>query len=187
MAEDSLSDRRRTQEEDYFRKRDRELVEKIRNAAAADQTRRDLGEKTGLTDPAMLADLQALGFTPETVALLPLMPIIETAWAEGGVSPGERALIVEVARARGIAAGSPADQQLTFWLDRQPSADDFARATRLIGAMLGSGARAGLSADELIKYCEDIAAASGGLFGLGRVSASEKATLARIAGALKKI
>ncbi|HYN09168.1 MAG TPA: hypothetical protein VES67_17430 [Vicinamibacterales bacterium] len=186
MADDPLSDRRRTHEEEYFRKRDRELVERLRQAAAADQARRDLGAKTGLTDPEMLAELQELGFTPDTVALLPLMPILETAWAEGGVSPDERALIVDVARSRGIAAGSPADQQLTYWLDRQPSADVFARATRLIGAMLGSGARADLSADELIKYCEDIAAASGGLFGLGKVSSGEKATLKRIAGALKK-
>jgi hypothetical protein len=186
MADDPLSDRRRTHEEDYFRKRDRELVERIRKAAADDQARLDMGAKTGLTDPDMLKELQELGFTPDTVALLPLVPIVETAWAEGGVSPDERALIVDVARARGIAAGSPADQQLNFWLDRQPSGDVFARATRLIGAMLGSGARTGLSADELIKYCEDIAAASGGLFGLGRVSAGERATLARIAGALKR-
>jgi hypothetical protein len=186
MADDPLSDRRRTNEEDYFRKRDRELVEKIRRAQAAEATRRDLGARTGLTDPDMLAELQELGFTPETVSLLPLVPIIETAWAEGGVSPDERALIVDVARSRGIAPGTLADQQLTFWLDRQPSPDVFARATRLIGAMLGTDARSGLSAQELIKYCEDIAAASGGLFGLGRVSASEKATLARIAGALKR-
>ncbi len=186
MAEDPTSDRRRTQEEDYFRKRDRELVERIRKSQAADRARQDLGAKTGLTDPALLAELQELGFTPETVALLPLVPILETAWAEGGVSPSERALIVEVARARGIEAGSDADRQLTAWLNTRPPADVFTGATRLISAMLGSGARVDMSADDLIRYCEEIAAASGGLFGLGRVSADERTTLARIAGALKK-
>lgn len=186
MAEDPLSDRRRGHEEDYFRKRDRELVEKLRAAKAADQARQDLGAKTGLTDPAMIAELQELGFTPETVSLLPLVPILETAWAEGGVSSAERTLIVDVARARGVAAGSDSDRQLTEWLDRRPADGVFAGARRLIGAMLGSGVKTGLSADELIKYCEEIAAASGGVFGLGRVSADERATLSRIAGALKK-
>jgi hypothetical protein len=186
MADDPLSDRRRTHEEDYFRKRDRELIERLRKAKAADQERQDLGAKTGLTDPAMLAELQELGFTPETVSLLPLVPILETAWAEGGVSPAERTLIVDLGRKRGLTPGSEADRQLTAWLDRRPEESVFSGATRLIGAMLGSGARADLSADDLIKYCEDIAAASGGIFGLGRVSADERATLSRIAGALKK-
>jgi hypothetical protein len=186
MAEDPLSDRRRTHEEDYFRKRDRELIERLRKAKAADQQRQDLGAKTGLTDPSMIAELQELGFTPETVSLLPLVPILETAWAEGGVSPAERTLIVDLARARGVAAGSEADRQLADWLDRRPGDGVFAGATRLIGAMLGSGATAGLTADELIRYCEEIAAASGGIFGLGRVSTDERATLSRIAGALKK-
>jgi hypothetical protein len=43
-----------------------------------------------------------------------------------------------------------------------------------------------LSADDLIKYCENIASASGGMLGIGRISAEERATLAQIASALKK-
>jgi hypothetical protein len=163
-----------------------ELIERFRKAKAADQERQDIGAKMGLADPALLAELQELGFTPDTVTLVPLVPILETAWAEGGVSPAERALIVDLARRRGVAAGSEADQQLTAWLDRRPDAKVLSGAMRLIGAVLESGARTEMSADELIKYCEDIAAASGGIFGLGKVSADERATLSRIAAALKK-
>ena len=91
MAErDGLTDQARKREEDYFRKRDRELIERMRAAAAADQTRRDLEAKTGLHDPALLQDLQELGFEPDTLALLPLVPIIQVAWAEGGVSGADR-------------------------------------------------------------------------------------------------
>ena len=163
-----------------------ELIERFRKAKAADQARLDIGAKMGLADPALLAELQELGFTPDTVTLVPLVPILETAWAEGGVSPAERALIVDLARRRGVAAGSEADQQLTAWLDRRPDAKVLSGAMRLIGAVLESGARTEMTADELIKYCEDIAAASGGIFGLGKVSADERATLSRIAAALKK-
>lgn len=187
MAEkDGITDEARRREEDYFRKRDRELIEKMRQAAAAAQTRRDLEEKTGLHDPALLRDLEELGFTLETISLLPLVPIVQVAWAEGGVSGAERRLIIQLARARGVQAGTPADRQLGEWLDRRPAADVFTRATRLIRAMLDQpSADADLNADELIRYCESIAAASGGILGMGRISAEERATLAKIAETLK--
>jgi hypothetical protein len=38
------------------------------------------------------------GFTLETVKLLPLIPVLEMAWAEGGVTPAERKMVVDVAR-----------------------------------------------------------------------------------------
>ncbi len=43
-----------------------------------------------------------------------------------------------------------------------------------------------VSADDLLKYCEQIASASGGLFGFGKVSAEEKTALEQIASQLKK-
>ena len=97
-----LGDRGRAIEDDYFRKRDRELIEKMRRASADEDMRRDLSSRTGLLDPEMLQELQALGFTPETAALLPL---VQMAWAEGGVSDAERKLIVQIARTRGIDEG----------------------------------------------------------------------------------
>jgi hypothetical protein len=184
---DFLDDRRRASEDDYFRKKDRELVEKMRTAAAADRAKSELSARTGLSDPALLGELAALGFTPETVSVLPLVPIVEMAWAEGGVTAAERTLLVTLARSRGIAEGSPADLQLADWLARQPSPAVFERATRLIRAMLDSHSPAvdTLSADDLIKYSENIAAASGGILGIGKVSPEERATLARIVAAHK--
>ena len=188
MTEDNpLADRGRALEEDYFRKKDRELIEKMRAADAAANARRDLGASTGLSDPALLDELQALGFTPETVPLLPLIPLVRVAWAEGGVSAQERKMIVDLARARGIATGSGADRQLADWLDRQPSEAVFTRAMRLISAVMSgqSANTASLSAEDLVKYCEEIAAASGGLLGIGKVSSEERKLLASIAAELK--
>jgi hypothetical protein len=187
MSDDPGAKRQRVSEEDYFRKKDRELVEKIRQAAAADQARRELGAKTGLTDPGLLRELYELGFTPETVALLPLVPVVQMAWAEGGVTPAERQLVVKLARKRGIDEGSLADGLLSDWLTRRPSQDVFTRATRLIGAMLETSADAAttVSADDLIKAAEEIAGASGGLLGIGRISGEERAILKEIQTALK--
>jgi hypothetical protein len=176
----------RSREEEYFWKKDQELIEKMRRAAAVEQARRDLGAQAGLEDPEMIQELQALGFTTETVVLLPLMPLVEVAWAEGGVSDAERALVVKLARARGIAEHSAADRQLSEWLTHHPEPQVFTRSTRLIRAMLDSPSpHAGLSADDLVAHCESIAAASGGVLGMKRVSAEERALISTIATQLK--
>ena len=185
--DDALAGRKRRLEEDYFRKQDQELIERMRRAGIQAQERDALEAKTGLHDPALLKDLQELGFHPDTVVLLPLMPLLQVAWVEGGVSPQERALIVDLARKRGVSEGSAADRQLSAWLSDSPDASVFTRAGRLIRAMLDAGSHetGDLSPDALVKYCESIAAASGGLLGIGRVSSEERALLGRIAQQLK--
>jgi hypothetical protein len=186
--EDQLAKRGRSLEEEYFRRKDRELIEKVREAAAIEQARGELGRRTGLDDPALLDQLRDLGFTPETVTLLPLVPVLEMAWAEGGVTDAERDLILQIARNRGVQDDSPAGQQLKEWLVHRPQPVVFERAGRLVSAMLSSGAEGvtgKLTADELVAYCERIASASGGVFGLGRVSGEERALLSRIASDLK--
>src|SRR5690242_19549447 len=106
----------RSREDEYFRSKDRELIEKMRQAAAASEARSELETRSGIHDPALLQELQALGFTPDTVSLLPLVPIVQVAWAEAGVSDDERELILRFARERGITPGGAADAQLAGWL-----------------------------------------------------------------------
>jgi hypothetical protein len=183
---DAFAKRGRALEEEYFRKKDRELIEKIRQAAATEQVRQDLGRKAGLDDPALLQELQDLGFTPDTVGLLPLVPIIQMAWAEGGITKAEREPILRLARSLGVEEGSAADRQLTEWLTNQPAETVFTRARRLIRAMLDSGSAqtSDLNAHDLVAYCEEIASASGGILGIGRISAEERALLSSIAADL---
>ena len=181
-----LTDHIRAQEDEYFRKKDRELVEMLRKADAEARAREALEEETGLHDPGMLRELDLLGFTPDTISLLPLVPVLQVAWAKAGVSSAERAMILKLARARGVVDGSPADHVLKLWLEVKPSNDTFHKATRLIGAMLESPDHTvHVSADELLEYCEKIAHASGGIFGIGVVSAEERAAIQEIAAALK--
>jgi len=184
MPDDPLS-AKRAHEEEYFQRKDRELIEKIRAQAKVQQQLREMGEKIGVTDPEISRELAELGFTPETVRLLPLMPILEMAWAEGEVTGSERKLMVDIARSRGFEEGSAADRQLVDWLERRPVASVFRRASRLIGALFASGGRFDITPDDIIQHCEAIADASGGLFGIRRVSTEERATLARIANEIK--
>ena len=185
---EGITDHIRAREEEHFRKRDRELIDKLRQADAAAKARKALEQEAGLHDPEMLRELDSLGFTPETIALLPLVPVLQVAWANAGISSAERTLVVNLARSRGIAAGSAADRRLKEWLEHQPSEEAFHKATRLIAAIIDSPDRGALhaSGDELFEYCDRIAHASGGIFGIGRVSPEERAALEEIAAAVKK-
>jgi hypothetical protein len=186
MPDDNpLADRGRSLEEEYFRAKDRELVEKMKRAAAAEETRQQLRDRSGLQDPELVKELEALGFTPETVDLLPFVPLVQVAWAQGDVDDAERKLLIRLARTRGIAEGSAADRQLADWLAHRPSADVFARATRLVRAVLQSPAQQTMTADDLVKYSESIAEASGGVFGLKRISPEERAVIEALAADLK--
>src|SRR3954451_13052846 len=113
---DRFTDLGRSREDDYFRKRDQELIEKMRRASAAERARTAMGQTVGIDDSELLQELEARGFTPDTVVLLPLVPAVQMAWVQGGVTAAERDLIVHLARSRGIEAGSPADRKLAEWL-----------------------------------------------------------------------
>jgi hypothetical protein len=183
-----MGDRRRIQEEEYFQRKEQELIAKLRQRNQNHAARQRLGESAGVADQEILADLEALGYTPETVMLLHLVPLLQVAWAEGGVSDRERALIVEAARARGIAAGSPADRQLTTWLTTRPSAELFDTTMRAISAILQTRPPEERedSQRDLLSYCAAIASASGGILGFGKVSAEEEQLLARISRQLER-
>jgi len=185
---DALGKRGRALEDEYFRRQEQQLIEKLRARAAEDAVRRQLSERSGVADDEILADLQALGYTPDTVTLLHLVPLVQIAWAEGGVSDRERQLIVEAARAHGVEAGSPADAQLAGWLDNCPSDVFFERTLRAVGAVLEStpaGERQTAGRD-LLAYSSAIASASGGILGFGKVSEAERQVLARISEELER-
>jgi hypothetical protein len=183
MADKELfGDRRRSREEEYFRRQEQELIEKLQQRGREEATRRRMAERTGVADEEILRDLQALGYTPETVMLLHLVPLLQMAWAEGSVSDRERDLIMEAARARGIDKDSPADQQLTSWLARRPSDELFEKTLRAIGTILEArpSEERAASQRDLLSRLTAIASASGGILGFGKVSPQEEQVLARV-------
>lgn len=185
---DAFAERGRTLEEDYFRRKEKEVIEKMRRNAATDAQRKRLGEQAGVADEDVLRDLLELGYTPETVMLLHLVPLIQTAWAEGGVTQKERDLVVKAARTRGIAAGSAADEQLNRWLAERPSDDLFEKTLRAIRTILQAQSPEARTASErdLLSLATAIASASGGIVGFHSVSDEERQILAHIHEELEK-
>jgi hypothetical protein len=171
-------------EEEYFRKKNQELVEKMRERQAREADRQKMSEMTGVSDQEALEALQDLGFTADTVQLLHLVPLVEVAWAEGGVADRERELIFKVARSRGVEPGSLADMKLSHWLEEKPSERFFEntlRAIRVVLELLPAEQRAA-SRRDLITYCSQIAeVVEGGILGRGRITDEERMLIAHIA------
>jgi tellurite resistance protein len=182
-------DDKRPHEEEYFRRRDQELIDTLRQNAAKKAERSKLAQEAGVAeDDAVLQDLEALGWSGDALKLLHLYPLVQVAWADGKVEAKERELILEAARAQGVVSGSAYDRLLDA-LNNRPSDERFARALRVAGALLDAmpEEKRTAGARSLVSLAGDIASATGGLFGFGtKVSAVEAKTLARIAGELEK-
>lgn len=175
---------KRDAEEEYFHRQERELLERMRERYQEEVRLKRLQDEFGVEDERIVSAFEALGFTRETVTLLHVFPLLQVAWADGAISDGEKAKIEEAAAIRGIVEGTPAYGLLRRLLDSRPSDDMYdaaLRAIKLIDQSLPEERRARATGD-LVSLCAEVADASGGFLGLGnKVSAAEKAALARIA------
>jgi hypothetical protein len=124
------------------------------------------------------------------MALAPLVPLVQVAWAEGRVTRRERALIRGVARRYGMCERSSEFERLEGWLDFRPPEEFFERHLRLHGSLLASlpPAEREESRDELLTLCARVAEVSGGETGFAaggrRVCDEEVETVKRIAAVL---
>lgn len=184
MANDGMGKRGKGLEDEYFHRKEKELLEKLRQRREAEARMKELAAATGIPNDDILQTLQELGYTRETVSLLHLVPLLSVAWADGKVSAGEREMILEAARLHGIAEQSAADTQLNEWLTNRPSDQFVDQTLRVIGDLAGTDQTVGKAIDrqKLIELSVRVAAATGGILGLGnKISGEEQAALDRLA------
>jgi hypothetical protein len=191
-----LGERGRSLEGEYFRRRDQELLDRAREAERAAERRRDLAAalgvegmestegKAGKGDDAVLATLVALGFEGVTAPLLDVVPAIQVAWADGSLPAPERAAIERILARPGMKeAARLGGRMVAEWLSRQPGGDLYRvsiEALRLRLARLEGDARTRL-VSSIIDDCNAVAAASGGVFGLGAHSSAESKIIRELA------
>jgi hypothetical protein len=185
MAEkDKFAQREHWLEEEYFGRKNQELIEKLRERRAREADRQKMAEMMGIDDQDVLEALQDLGYTSETIPLLHIVPLVEVAWVEGGVADREREMIFKIAEARGVPPDGVAHEMLSHWLENRPSErffDNSLRAIRVIFDLLPEDRRLAGRRD-LITYCSQIASAvSSGIFGPGGINDEERALIAHIA------
>jgi len=101
----------RTQEEEYFQKKERELTAQLQQRVREQATRRRMAERTGVVDHE-LQELETL-VTPRNRDAASSRAACPGGMGRRRVSDGQRALIIEAARACGTEAAAPMQRVLT--------------------------------------------------------------------------
>jgi len=179
---DIFKERERSLEEEYFRKHDAKLIEKLRERGKLAEITEALAVKLQIDDPALLRRIMDLGVTLDTGAAFLLAPLVQVAWAEGGVTDRERETVLRIATERGVDASSPAYTQLQEWLRKRPADAIFDAAVEAIktGLSVLTPAERADRIKLIVGACREVASASGGLgrlLGLGTGVSSEEESI----------
>lgn len=191
MDKDIFKERERSLEEEYFRTHDAKLIEKLRERGKVEEIAEALAVKLQIDDPALLRRIMALGVTLDTGAAFLLAPLVQVAWAEGGVTDREREKVLRIATERGIDPSLPAYAQLQEWLRTRPADAIFDTAVEAIktGLSVLTPAERADRIKRIVDACREVASASGGLgrlLGLGTgVSSEEESILDAMAATLR--
>ena len=190
MAKDIFKDREKGLEEEFFRKSDAQLLEKMREKARLDEVAAELGKTLQVENPELVRRVIDLGVPRGTGAALLLAPLVQVAWAENTVTSKEQEAVLRLAATRGVEQGSPAEAQLREWLVKRPSDALFQTAIEVIKAGLSH-----LTAEEreervqaYAAACREVSEASGGLakaLGGSGVSREERSVLDSVVAALR--
>jgi hypothetical protein len=186
MSDEFLGERKRVLEEEFFRKREKALRERMQAEATRQGRQEALAAASGISDPAIVQHLVDLGLEPDTLLALRLVPLVEVAWADGSLDQQERAAVLGALSAAGIAPGSAARALVEGWLAAPPGPElreAWTTYTRSLVGRLQPAERADLRR-AVVDGARAVAQAAGGFLGLGsKVSAAEEEVLRQLEAA----
>ena len=189
MANSSnIGDRGKSLEDEFFRKENDKAVQRLRELQQQTDAREAFSKVAGISNPAIIDRLIALGIRPEIVSALAIVPLVQVAWADGSLDDKERKAVMDRAEKSGITPGSVHYDLLRSWLDTKPEPRLFTAWTEMvrgIAEQMGPEELATLKTG-LIERAQAVARASGGFLGVGSVSAAEQATIDRLGAAFEK-
>ena len=182
MDKDIFKERERSLEEEYFRTHDAKLIEKLRERGKVEEIVEALAVTLQIDDPTLLRRIMALGVTLDTGPAFLMAPLVQVAWAEGGVTDREREKVLQIAAERGVDTSSPAYTQLQEWLRTRPADAIFETAVEAIksGLSVLTPAERADRVKRIVDACREVASASGGLgrlLGLGTGVSSEEESI----------
>lgn len=184
---DAFESRRASFEEAYFRKKDAELVEKLRTVFEAKRDRETLKRLTNITNDEVLDRLMAVQVKGQMLSAFQLLPLVEIAWADGVCDKRESEAVIAAAIKHGVPADSVALERIKEWLERGPNPE-----ARKAWYMYAEELRKSLSPaelktfrDDLVQTAKQISELSGGILStFFNVSQTEKAVLKKMTDAL---
>jgi len=138
------------------------------------------------TDADVIRALADLGMDEQSIKALPLLPLIQVAWADGEIQAGERTTIETLAVNR-FELTDEGQRLMGNWLRYPPSQTYFdkGREALLMVAMREQDGMDESVLSDVVELSKKVARSAGGLFGIGAISSSEAAAIKEIAAALK--
>ena len=182
MTKPFLRDRRTAFEEIFFAKQDAKVLAQLRRESERRAAVESLARASGIDDPELLDRLVELGLDARSWTALALVPLVEVAWADGNVDAKERAAILTAASEHGLHRTAPGHVLLESFLRNRPEASLFASwggfMTEL-AAQLNPEERESVRS-QILDRARRVAAAAGGILGIGSISDAEKRVLAAL-------
>lgn len=176
-------------EEAFFRKRDAELIEQHRKIEKMKRTREVLSEISGIQSPKVLNRLVELEISPEVMASMALVPLVEVAWADGHVDEREHKTVLQAAEAGGFHKGSVDYALLDAWLKHRPPVTLLDAWVHYVQGLCDSMSAEEIKAmkTELMGRATKVAEAAGGIVGgVFSVSAAERKVLQKMEAAFSR-
>lgn len=178
-----LADRRKALEEEFFRKQDQKLIERLRQTESKKALKDALTLAGSNLSDSVVERLVEHGVTVETVTSLTLVPLVAIAWADGTVEKKEREAVLKAAAEKGIAPGTAAHDLLEAWLNKKPDSKLVRAWEEYIAAIVStlSAEETKLLKTEIVDRARQVASAAGGFLGMGpRISAAEQSVLEKL-------
>lgn len=166
--------------ESFFAKRDRELMEKLREELSDEKNRAALKAASGIEDDTVLQGLIDNGITPHTLTAVSLIPLVAVAWADREMATAEKEAILKAASDAGVTSDSGAYSVVESWLQARPEEDLLDAWKTYIASVknkLDPAATVQLK-QSVINRSTDVAKSAGGYLGLvAKISAAEQSVL----------
>lgn len=186
MDDRQLEERGNRLEEEFFRKQNAAILEKMRATKAAEEERAQMAAALGIDDPALIDQLQGHGVNSATLAAVSLAPLVLVAWADRTLEDKERDAVLQEARSNGVAEGSAGYELLQGWLREKPDLTlltTWSNYARAVSESLEGPQREEFR-NSILNRARAVANAAGGFAGLGKVNDREKDVLNQIEAAL---
>lgn len=188
MTDNSLEERGRALENQFFDKQDKQKLAAMKEKLETQTSREELRKASGMTDDAVLDKLVDLGMRANTIAALSLVPLVAVAWADGEIQDNERTAILQGAQGKNLEAGSAGYELLQSWLSHTPGDDLFDAWDSYIKALAAqlNDEQNRVLKNQIVGFAKMVATSAGGILGFGKVSSGEEKVLARIEAAFQR-
>lgn len=179
---DAIHRRGQALEDEYFQRVDQELLAKLRESEERVARMDELAKATGVHDEEVIGHLIDAGIDASNVAALTLTPIVFVAWASGTVSPEERQGVISAALRRGVNSNPLAFRLLEQWLQTRPRRELWQLWKEYASALHDAlpPATSDKLRERLLAQAKDVAMASGGVLGVGKICTAEERVLEEI-------